>query len=223
STPETAPEEEIEGDAGEAPVEKEAEPTYAPTEEPAAEEEGVVEPAPQPTPTAPALPAAPYPLRNIFPETLYWMPEAVTDDAGHYAFDLPLADTLTSWRVTALASTRDGVIGAGERDLVIYQEFFIDVAAPTEIAAGEVTTATVTLYNYLPEAQTVTLTPVAAEWYALREAPAPLTLAPGEVRSAIFTFRPHRAGAYQLQVQAEATGASGIPVRDAVAIEVVVR
>lgn len=98
------------------------------------------------------------------------------------AFDLPLADTLTSWRVTALASTRDGVIGAREHDLVVYQEFFIDVAAPTEIAAGEVTTATVTPYNYRPEAQTVTLTPVAAEWYALREAPPPLTLAPCATR-----------------------------------------
>ncbi len=214
---ETAPTEEVEGEVGEA-----EEPTHAPTEEPRTEEEAV-EPAPQPTPTAPALPAAPYPLRHIFPETLYWMPEAITDDAGHYAFDLPLAHTLTTWRVTALASTRDGVIGAGEHDLVVYQEFFIDVAAPAEIAIGDVTTATVTVYNYLPEAQTVELTPVAAEWYALREAPPPLTLAPGEVRAATFTLRPHRAGAYHLQVQAEATGASGIPVRDAVAIEVVVR
>ncbi|MFP4394865.1 MAG: MG2 domain-containing protein, partial [Anaerolineales bacterium] len=166
--PETAPPEETEGEIGEA-------------EEPRTEEEAV-EPAPQPTATAPTLPAAPYPLRHIFPETLYWMPEAITDDAGRYAFDLPLADTLTSWRVTALASTRDGVIGAGEYDLVVYQEFFIDVTAPTEIAVGEVATATVTVYNYLPEAQTVELTPVAAEWYALREAPPTLTLAPGEVR-----------------------------------------
>jgi len=206
---ETAPPEETEGEVGEA-------------EEPRTEEEAG-EPAPQPTATAPTLPAAPYPLRHIFPETLYWMPEAVTDDAGRYAFDLPLADTLTSWRVTALASTREGVIGAGEYDLIVYQEFFIEVTAPTEIAVGEVATATVTIYNYLPEAQTVALTPVAAEWYTLREAPPPLTLAPGEVRATTFTLRPHRAGAYQLQVQAEATGASGAPVRDAVAIEVVVR
>ena len=141
TAPEETPEREVEGEVGEA-------------EEPRTEEEAI-EPAPQPTATAPTLPAAPYPLRHIFPETLYWMPEAVTDKAGYYAFDLPLADTLTSWRVTALASTREGVIGAGEYDLIVYQEFFIEVTAPTEIAVGEVATATVTLYNYLPEAQTV--------------------------------------------------------------------
>jgi uncharacterized protein YfaS (alpha-2-macroglobulin family) len=55
----------------------------------------------------------------LLPETLYWNPAAVTDVAGRFAFDLPLPDLSTTWRVTVLASTLDGDIGAATYPIAV--------------------------------------------------------------------------------------------------------
>jgi uncharacterized protein YfaS (alpha-2-macroglobulin family) len=111
--------------------------------------------APQPTATPPIVLPAPYPLRQIFPETLYWNPEALTDAEGRLALDLPLADSITTWRLTVLGSTREGVLGAATADVNVFQEFFVDVTLPEAIVVGEPVTGTVTLYNYAAAPQTV--------------------------------------------------------------------
>jgi hypothetical protein len=59
--------------------------------------------------------AAPPPLvtprvRRDFPETLYWQPALETDAAGTARIPLKLADTVTTWRLAAVASTTDGRI-----------------------------------------------------------------------------------------------------------------
>lgn len=60
------------------------------------------------TPTSPE----PFPLRQVFPETLYWNPNALTDADGQFAFEVTLTDQSAAWRGTVLASTLDGAIGA---------------------------------------------------------------------------------------------------------------
>jgi len=37
-------------------------------------------------------------LRHDFPETLFWRPEFITDDAGRASVEIPLADSITTWR-----------------------------------------------------------------------------------------------------------------------------
>lgn len=80
---------------------------------------------PQPTPTAqpqptatvvaPEAPAegAPPPLLGQFvPETILWLPEAITDASGHLEVEVALPDAPATWRFTALASTRQGQLGS---------------------------------------------------------------------------------------------------------------
>jgi anti-sigma factor RsiW len=75
-----------------------------------------VEPAPTPT----AQPELPPPLLGQYvPETIYWLPEAVTDKAGHLELDIPLPDAPATWRLTALASTQRGELGAATAVLVV--------------------------------------------------------------------------------------------------------
>jgi anti-sigma factor RsiW len=78
-------------------------------------------PEPQPTvlpttmPTASPTPTskAPPPLLGQFvPETIYWMPQALTNESGHLEIEIPLPDAPATWRLTALASTRHGQLGA---------------------------------------------------------------------------------------------------------------
>ena len=98
-SPQAAPTEEPPPEEVESPVEATAE---APTEVPAEE------PVPAPTATPAAVPTEPFPLRQVFPETLYWSAESLTDESGNLTLDLPLADNVTTWRLTTLASTREG-------------------------------------------------------------------------------------------------------------------
>lgn len=65
------------------------------------------------TPTSPE----PFPLRQVFPETLYWNPNALTDADGQFAFEVTLTDQSAAWRGTVLASTLDGAIGAATFEL----------------------------------------------------------------------------------------------------------
>jgi 5-hydroxyisourate hydrolase-like protein (transthyretin family) len=59
-----------------------------------------------------AAPAGEAPrLRQFFPETLYWNPEVVTDKSGLAEVEIPIADSITTWRLTALASSQDGRLG----------------------------------------------------------------------------------------------------------------
>ena len=171
---------------------------------------------PTPTSTAPGpLPAEPWPIRQLFPETLYWAPDARTDAQGHLMFDLPLADTVTTWRLTALASTRDGAIGAATADLVVFQDFFIDAELPTTLRVGKPVTATVTLHSYLPQMQLVDLVPRPAGWYTLIESPARIALEPEGLTSATIVLRPEQAGSFTLQIDAV-----GERMSDALAFEV---
>ncbi|MBN1977455.1 MAG: zf-HC2 domain-containing protein [Anaerolineae bacterium] len=187
-----------------------------PTQPPALTGEAPL-PTAAPTPTTVPLPTEPYPLRQVFPETLYWDPEAITDEDGALALDLELADSVTTWRLTALASTRDGDVGVATYDIVVFQDFFAEIDLPAAIAQGETVTVTVTLYNYLDRAQTVRLQPEPAEWYALESPPLDVALPPGGVASATFTIRAQEAGDFSLQVIVTGEGMS-----DAVAREVTV-
>jgi anti-sigma factor RsiW len=171
----------------------------------------------EPTTTPVALPVEPYPLRHVFPETLYWDPEAVTDEDGSLAFDLPLADTVTTWRLTALASTQEGDLGAATYDIVVFQDFFVEMNVPQVITRSEAMTVTVTLYNYLPGAQTISVEPQPAGWYALESPPEDVTVPADGVAPVTFTIRPERAGEFSLHVVAR-----GEDMVDSVALDVTV-
>ena len=179
----------------------------APTEEPTE--------APAATPTPPA--AEPFPLRQVFPETLYWDAELLTDEDGHLILDLPLADNVTTWRLTALASTREGELGVATYDLLVFQDFFVDLDLPAVITQGETVTGTVTIYNYLPQAQTVQVEPAPADWYSLVSYPQVLTIPANDVATTHFTIRAEQPGRFSFQVTAVGEGMS-----DAVAREVTV-
>ena len=196
--------------ATEAPVEEPAEePAAEATKAQAEEAEPVAtavleEPtqAPAVTATPATLPGEPFPLRQVFPETLYWSAESLTDEDGRLTLDLPLADNVAAWRLTALASTREGELGVAVYDLVVFQDFFVELDLPPTIAPGDEITVTVTLHNYLPQAQTVRLEPTPAGWYDVVSAPGTVLLSPNDVATASFTVRARRAGEFSLEVAA---------------------
>lgn len=142
-------------------------------------------------------------VRQDFPETLYVNPALITDGAGRGALTLDLADSITTWRMTGLASSKDGLLGSGTGGLVVFQDFFVDVDFPVAVTRNDVLQVPIAVYNYLPSAQTVQLDLQQDPWFeAVGGTQQVLTLGPNEVKAATFTIRATAVGRQGLTVLA---------------------
>ena len=153
-------------------------------------------------------------LRQFFPETLYWQPELATDADGRATIQVPVADSITTWRVSVLASDADGNLGSGEASLRVFQEFFVEPDLPRFLTVGDEIDVPVSIYNYLDQPQTVNLSVTAAPWFELREpGTQEVSLAPNEVRAAYIPIRVLAFGQQDFQVTARGPFASDAVLR----------
>jgi hypothetical protein len=129
-------------------------------------------------------------LRQFFPETMYWNPEAITDASGHWQSDLDLAHTITTWRLTALASAQDGRIGSATAPIRVFQDFFVDIDLPLALTQGDQVSMPVAVYNYLETGQQVQLTLEAQDWFEPLGDPVQVVdVAPGDVTVVYFPIK----------------------------------
>jgi uncharacterized protein YfaS (alpha-2-macroglobulin family) len=119
--------------------------------------------APAPATTAPVDNAGVQPavkpvrVREFFPETLYSNPAVVTDEQGRARVELELADSITTWRITALANSQGGQLGSVTAPLRVFQDFFVDLDLPVALTQNDEVQLPVAVYNYLPGPQRVRL------------------------------------------------------------------
>ena len=159
---------------------------------------------------------APSRVRRYFPETLLWQPELITGEDGHARLELPLADSITTWRLAMSAVSRDGELGAHEIGLKVFQDFFIDLDLPVALTQNDEVTVPVAVYNYLDRAQTVRLELREQDWFALAgSATETLTIAAGEVVAVSFRIEAREPGTHTLLVEGH-----GSTMADAVEREV---
>jgi hypothetical protein len=143
-------------------------------------------------------------VRQHFPETLLWRPELITDDQGRATLDLALADSITTWRLTASAVSADGRLGGAETPIRVFQPFFVDLNLPVALTRNDEVTIPVVVYNYLGKPQAVELTLTDADWFErLDDAVKTLELKPKEVRSTSYRLRVKKVGNHPLQVMAK--------------------
>jgi alpha-2-macroglobulin-like protein len=146
-------------------------------------------------------------VRQWFPETLLWRPELITDEHGQANLEIPLADSITTWRLTASAVALDGRLGASQTQIKVFQPFFVDINLPIALTLGDEVSVPVVVYNYLDQPQDVKLDFSAAAWYESQEPGSRrLELKPGEVRSTHFRLRASKVGTHELQVTAAGSG-----------------
>jgi len=129
-------------------------------------------------------------LRQYFPETLYWNPEVLTDEGGFVSLDIPMADSITTWRLTALASSQDGRLGFTTRGVRVFQDFFVDIDLPAALTQGDEIAIPVGVFNYLSEAQTVRLEVQPEPWFEpLGAMTHTLTIASNDIDVVYFPIR----------------------------------
>ncbi len=186
-------------------------------------------PVPAPQPTPPAMKAEdtaqaggtagePPRLRQYFPETLYWNPDLLTDENGFVSLNLPLADSITTWRLTALASSQDGRLGFATYGIRVFQDFFIDLDLPVALTQGDEVSIPVGVFNYLPQEQQVRLVVEQEDWFELLgPAEQTLTIASNDISVVYFPLHVLKFGRQGFQVTAW-----GEQMNDAIRREVLV-
>ena len=111
-------------------------------------------------------PEAPEP-REDFPETLYVNPAVITDETGKAHVTIPVADSITRWRVAMIANTSGGLVGSGTGGITVFQDFFVDADLPRSLTVGDRLDLPLAVFNFSDVAQEVTVTVAAAGWFEL--------------------------------------------------------
>lgn len=174
----------------------------------------------------PSLPTAPEPprrevrVRQHFPETLYVHPQLISNEQGVAELTVPLADSITAWRVSALASSADGKLGSMDAPLKVFQDFFVDLDVPVALVRGDEATVPIAIYNYLETSQDVRLEVEKAPWFELvGEVPKKVTLAAGGVEGRSLRLRVLEPGEHQLIVRADGASESDVVARELLVTE----
>ena len=143
--------------------------------------------------------------RSLFPETLLWQPELRTDAAGRASLTVPLADSITTWKLRASASTRQGLYGETQLDLRVFQPFFVDVEMPEALTRGDQVNLAITVHNYLARPQQVELRlEPGSGLQAVGSAEHRLAVPASSTAVYLFAVRAVRIGLHELRVQARA-------------------
>ncbi len=146
-------------------------------------------------------------VRSYFPEALYVNPEIITDRNGEASIEIPIADSITTWRMAMLASTVNGALGSATSSLKVFQDFFADLDLPVTLTQGDRVTIPVAVYNYTGANGSVELKLQPEDWYSLEDdATKNLTVDAGQVGGAHFTLEAKRIGKFKLTLSAHMNG-----------------
>jgi len=146
--------------------------------------------------------------RSYFPEALYINPEIITDKDGIASITIPLADSITTWRMSMMASTTRGALGSGTSSIKVFQDFFVDLDLPVTLTQGDRVSIPVAVYNYSGAAGDVNLQLQADDWFSLVDdvTEKNVTVESARVGGAQFTLEAKRIGKFKLTLGARMKG-----------------
>ena len=159
-------------------------------------------------------------LREYFPETLLWRPELLTDEKGRAQLKFPLADNITTWKLSAVASTISGELGSSEKSIRAFQPFFVEHDPPRFLTIGDEIALPVVLRNYLDRRLQVSVEMKPAPWFTLQTpATVKTEIAPKDSARDIFRFK----AVETVKEGKQAVHAIGADASDAISRSVTVR
>lgn len=161
-------------------------------------------------------------VRSYFPEALYINPEILTDAHGNAGVTIPMADSITTWRMAMIASTASGALGSGNSRIKVFQNFFVDFDLPVALTQGDRISIPVAVYNYSGKSGRVRVSLRPADWYTLQNDTAAKTIVvhSGRVASVHFNLVAKRIGKFKLAASAVLQGAGAHASRDVTARQV---
>src|SRR5581483_6396593 len=121
--------------------------------------------------------------RELFDTLLYWKARVPLDAKGNASVDIPLNDSLTSFRIVAVADAGTGAFGTGQASIRTSQDLQLLSGLPPVVREGDRFDARFTVRNASARAMTVEVAPklLGQALEAQR-----LLLAAGEARDAVW-------------------------------------
>jgi uncharacterized protein YfaS (alpha-2-macroglobulin family) len=115
--------------------------------------------------------APPTHIRSYFPETWYWNPALITDENGYAFVTLTTPDTITTWGIDAIASTKDAQMGTASTEITVFQEFFVEPDIPISVIRNDEFPLRVLVYNYDSVQSNITVELQEDAWFELLSDP----------------------------------------------------
>ncbi len=129
-------------------------------------------------------------LRQYFPETLLWNPELITGHDGRARLDFKLADNITTWKMYAVATTKDGKVGLTDKNITAFQSFFVDLDPPKFLTEGDEISLPTQVRNYTDSVRKVDVSMDQGDWFSfLGSGQSTLNVASGKTENAVFGFK----------------------------------
>jgi uncharacterized protein YfaS (alpha-2-macroglobulin family) len=101
-----------------------------------------------------------------------------------------MADNITAWSMSVVASTEAGQVGVAEKELRTFQPFFIEHDPPKVLTEGDQISLPVVLRNYSDKQQTLLTELKSEEWFSMLSPPQQtVTVAAGGDANGVFTFK----------------------------------
>jgi uncharacterized protein YfaS (alpha-2-macroglobulin family) len=93
-------------------------------------------------------------VRKAFPDTALWIGNVTTDAKGRAVAKLEFPDSLTTWRATARAVTRDTKVGSAINKVIVRKNLIARLVTPRFFTSGDEVTVSVIAHNYLKTEKT---------------------------------------------------------------------
>lgn len=148
------------------------------------------------------------PVRRDFAPTLCFVPEVIVGEDGKTRLEIPLKDSVTTWRLRLVASAPDGATGIGETTLRSSMPLHVEPWIATHLTVGDAVEIPVAVRNETEDAVTsrVEIT-VSAELELLGAREVSVSLVPRGTGSAVFRVRAARPGSARVKVDVESASA----------------
>lgn len=156
--------------------------------------------------SAPAAPPslAEVELRGDFRATPYWNPSLMTDENGEAQVSFTLPDNLTTFRVMAVAQTRESDFGRGESSFRVSKKLMLQAALPRFVRAGDAFSGGIVIHNFTDDRGTVVLSAqVKGVQSKDNEMERSIPLGPRESREVQFSFEASEPGAASFAFRAK--------------------
>lgn len=141
-------------------------------------------------------------LRSNFDPMAFWLAEGETDSQGRLAASFSLPDTLTSYRIVAVATDKSGKFATGEHRVEVSQPLQLVSSMPRFLTQGDSLEARILVQNLSDAGGMVTLR-AKATGLSLVEKEKRIPLDAGQSGFVSFAVRAERTGKAELSVSGE--------------------
>ncbi|MDD3145868.1 MAG: alpha-2-macroglobulin family protein [Candidatus Riflebacteria bacterium] len=85
--------------------------------------------------------------RRDFRPVAFWHPAMIPDASGRFSIEFKLPDSMTSYRIYAVAADKTSGFGSKDRQLKVSREFYIEPGLPSFLTAGDKAVFPVAMHN----------------------------------------------------------------------------